>query len=130
MNVLLDTCCVIWAVSQPSELSRVAASTLTDEDTGVFVSAISCAEVACLADRGRIELDRHWKTWFNENLERNGWESLDITLDIVQEAYSLPGTFHADPADRIITATARINDLVILTADQKILSYPHVTTLW
>jgi PIN domain nuclease of toxin-antitoxin system len=42
----------------------------------------------------------------------------------------LPDTFHADPADRIITATARLNDYTILTADKKILAYPHVNSAW
>jgi len=130
MRVLLDTCCLIWAISKPSSLSESATSVLTDEDTEVFVSSISCAEVACLSERGRIELDRHWKLWFNENLEQNRWEALDITLPIVQEAYSLPGEFHQDPADRIIAGTARTHDLTVLTADRKFLSYPHVSTLW
>jgi PIN domain nuclease of toxin-antitoxin system len=35
----------------------------------------------------------------------------------------LPGEFHGDPADRIIVATARINNLILLTRDRKILQY-------
>ncbi len=42
----------------------------------------------------------------------------------------LPDTFHTDPADRIIAATARIHDLTVLTADRKILDYPHVSSAW
>jgi PIN domain nuclease of toxin-antitoxin system len=48
----------------------------------------------------------------------------------MEEAYSLPDDFHADPADRIITATARLNNYKILTADKKILAYPHVKSIW
>jgi len=48
----------------------------------------------------------------------------------MEEVYSLPDTFHADPADRIITATARLNGCTILTADKKILAYPHVNSVW
>jgi len=48
----------------------------------------------------------------------------------MEEAYSLPDTFHADPADRIITATARLKDCTILAADKKILAYPHVKSVW
>ena len=36
----------------------------------------------------------------------------------MEEAYSLPETFHADPADRIITATARLKNYTLLTADR------------
>ncbi len=48
----------------------------------------------------------------------------------MEEAYSLPESFHADPADRIITATARLKNYTLLTADRKILSYPHVNAIW
>jgi len=43
--------------------------------------------------------------------------------------HSLPETFHADPVDRVLTATARIHNLTLVTADRKILDYPHVNTL-
>lgn len=55
---------------------------------------------------------------------------MDIDLETVQEAFSLPGDFHRDPADRLIAATARLNHMHVLTADNKILDYPHVRSLW
>lgn len=130
MKVLLDTCCLIWAVSDPSSLSSSASRILEEKNTIVQVSPISCAEIACLSERNRITLNQHWKVWFNHYLELNGWLVIDIGLPVIQEAYSLPDSFHQDPADRIITATARIYDLTILTADKKILAYPHVATAW
>ena len=130
MNVLLDTCSLIWVASDPDALSPTATEVLTSESTVVHVSAISCAEVACLAERSRIALDRHWKVWFNTVIELNEWSVLDIGLAVVEEAYSLPGSFHRDPADRFITATARLHDMSIVTADDKILSYPHVPSIW
>lgn len=63
-------------------------------------------------------------------MELNQWESLPITMEIMEEAYSLPGDFHADPADRILTATARRENLLLLTTDQKMLNYPHVMARW
>jgi PIN domain nuclease of toxin-antitoxin system len=38
--------------------------------------------------------------------------------------------FHSDPADQILVATARIYNLTLITADRKILAYPHVRSLW
>ena len=55
MKLLLDTCCIIWAVSDPSSLSGKATDVLEREDSAIFVSPISCAEIACLSERGRIE---------------------------------------------------------------------------
>jgi PIN domain nuclease of toxin-antitoxin system len=60
----------------------------------------------------------------------NEWGIIPIDLDIMEEAFSLPGEFHADPVDRIIVATARRHGFSVVTADMKILSYPHVAVLW
>jgi PIN domain nuclease of toxin-antitoxin system len=130
MKLLLDTCCIIWAVSAPSELSKKAKKLLSTKTADVFVSVISTAEIACAVERQRIVIDRHWKTWFRFAVEQNGWQVKNIDLEIIEEAYCLPGAFHPDPADRIITATARLGDLTILTSDQKILEYPHVKSEW
>ena len=129
MKVLLDTCAMIWSVSAPDKLSLKAQSVLQEQDTEVFVSPISCAELACLQDRGRIELDVHWKTWFDNALKINGWRVVDISLPIIQDAFSLPSPFHADPADRIITATARTEGMTLVTGDQKLIQFPFVETL-
>jgi len=129
MNVLLDTCAIIWIVSDPDQLSDAARKIVTDPEISVFVSAISCAEIACLARKGRIEVTPHWRTWFDAAVENNGWSVLDIDLETVQEAFSLPGDFHRDPADQFIVAAARMRHMSIVTADRKILDYPHVRTL-
>jgi len=130
VNVLLDTCAMIWCVSEPEKLSAQASAALQAPDTRIYVSAISCAEVACLSDAGKIAVVPHWRTWFNNALSDNGWSVVDIDLETVAEAFSLPGNFHRDPADCFITATARLNRMVVLTADRKILDYPHVQSLW
>ena len=129
MNVLLDTCAMVWCVSDPQQLSAEARDMVTAADASVAVSAISCAEIACLAESGRIEVTPHWRTWFNNAVTENGWSVLDIDLETVQEAFSLPGDFHRDPADRFIVAAARLRRIPILTADRKILDYPHVQSL-
>lgn len=129
MRVLLDTCAIIWAVSEPGRLSAAARDILEYVDTEVFVSPISCAELACLQERGRIDLDAHWKIWFDRYIDLNGWRVIDISLPIIQDAFALPAPFHADPADRIIAATARTENLALATGDGKLISYPFVKTL-
>ena len=129
MNLLLDTCAIIFlGVDDPC----VAAGTrrLIREAGKIFVSPISSAELACLQDRGRIDLPTHWKPWLRDAIETNGWDVQPITLEIMEEAYSLPGSFHSDPADRILTATARCENLVLLTTDRKLLNYPHLQAKW
>ncbi|MFZ0131111.1 MAG: type II toxin-antitoxin system VapC family toxin [Desulfobacterales bacterium] len=130
MKLLLDTCCIIWAISEPPSLSKEAKTILSANESEIHVSVISLAEIACAVERRRIIIDRHWKKWFRYYIELNNWQVENISLEIIEEAYSLPETFHADPADRIITATARLKDYIVLTADKKILNYPHVKSAW
>ena len=130
MSLLLDTCAMIWCVSDPDSLTSDARAAVTSEDSRVFVSAISCAEIACLAQAGKISVTPHWRTWFDRAIEDNGWGVLDIDLETVQEAFSLPDFSHRDPADRFIIAAARINHLSIVTADHKLLDYPHARSIW
>jgi PIN domain nuclease of toxin-antitoxin system len=130
-NSVLDTCCIIWAISAPDSLSPNATALLQAEDSEIFVSPISAAEIACAYNRGRITLSAHWKRWFRHYcVEVNGWQVANISLEVIEEAYSLPEHFHADPADRILAATSRLLKCVLLTADHKILGYPHVHALW
>jgi PIN domain nuclease of toxin-antitoxin system len=45
------------------------------------------------------------------------------------DSVELPGTFHRDPADRLIVALARQLNAPLVTADRKILAYPSVATI-
>lgn len=130
MTIVLDTCAILWSVGDPARLPQPVAEALVRGDTEVCASAISCAEIACATERGRLELDRHWRLWFRHYVERNGWTVLPIDREVVEEAYALPEPFHRDPADRIIVATARRLAVPVVTADARILGYPHVRTLW
>ena len=129
MNLLLDTCALIWCVSDPNRLSSAARKLILAAESHLYVSAISCAEIACLAEDGKIGVHPHWRTWFDHAVADNGWTVLAIDLETVQEAFSLPGEFHRDPADRFIVAAARLNHMTLVTADRKLLEYPHVQTL-
>jgi len=55
-------------------------------------------------------------------------QTLAMGHDVAIEAYALPGTFHRDPADRLLVAAARRNGLTLVSADDRILACPHVRT--
>lgn len=129
MNVLLDTCAILF-LSLDDPCVGQSTRTILDNAETVSISPISAAELACLQDQGRIELPMHWRLWLREAVKRNRWDTLPITLEIMEEAWSLPGNFHADPADRILTGTARKENRLLLTTDQKIRDYPHVRAEW
>lgn len=129
MSLLLDTCAVLWLASEPGKLSAAARKRLVSPAERVVVSVISAGEIACLSDRGKIRLPMHWRKWFRDAVDANGWAVEVVDLDVIEEAYCLPGNFHPDPADRFLVATARLRQFTLVTGDQKILAYPHVRSL-
>ena len=91
--------------------------------TPLGVSVISVWEIALLASKGRIRLGMPVKEWVESALNRPGLVLTDLDAGIAIESCSLPGAFHADPADRLLVATARLNNAIIVTRDQRILKY-------
>jgi PIN domain nuclease of toxin-antitoxin system len=127
VNLLLDTCSVIFVAQDPDRLSKATRELLVDSSNAVFASVVTAGELACLADRKKIVLPRHWKSWFRDCVERNGWNLLPLTIEIMEEAYSLPDPIHRDPVDRILIASSRLEEMTLVTTDRLILDYPHVT---
>lgn len=93
------------------------------------ISVISCWEVAKLVEVGRLVLRVPVEHWVEQALQYPGVDPPELTPRIAVESTLLPGVFHRDSADQIIVATARFHDCPLLTADTRILNYPHVKKL-
>lgn len=83
-----------------------------------------------MVTKGRINVKIDPKHWLNNAIGNSGLRVIELTPEIAMESCNLPGSFHKDPADRIIVATARTNNLMLLTKDRKIIKYPHVQAVW
>ena len=127
--IVLDTHIWVWWVHDDSRLPSDLRAYLNTQETGIGVSAISCWEVAKLVELQRITLSRPIAEWLDFALAYRGVQLLAFTPRIAVESTQLPGTFHRDPADQIIVATARVFNCPLLTLDSKILTYPHVQAL-
>ncbi len=126
MSLLLDTHVWIWLQEAPEKLGARTRSLIVDRQNTLYVSPISTLEIARLVAAGAISLSEPVGDWISETLGALECGTMEISHSIAAEAYSLPGNFHRDPADRILVATARIFELVLVTADERILNYPHV----
>lgn len=129
MSLLLDTHVWIWTQEQPDAIgsgSRTLLETTTDE---LCVSAVSSLEIARLVAGGLLELRGSLDRWVRSAVDSIEARSIDVDHRVAIEAYKLPGRFHKDPADRLLVATARLHDLTLVTADERILAYRSVRTL-
>ncbi|PIX43317.1 MAG: hypothetical protein COZ57_19465 [Armatimonadetes bacterium CG_4_8_14_3_um_filter_66_20] len=129
VKLLLDTHVWIWSQELPGQLGDQARALLTDEANELYVSPVSSLEVARLLWGGRLTLAGSLRTWLVESLEALGAETASFDHQVAIQAYSLPGEFHRDPADRILVATAMVQTLTLMTADERILEYPHVASV-
>lgn len=131
--ILLDTHALLWWSGQLSPKLSANASNAIDSAlvaSRIHVSTISIWEIAMLTERRRIELEVGFDAWLSE-MEGNPYvDFIPIDNRIAVEANRLPEPFHRDPADRLIVATARVLGIPLITADERILSYGHIDTVW
>jgi PIN domain nuclease of toxin-antitoxin system len=124
--LLLDTHVWVWFAQQDSRLANrpvVGEIDAALRESRVGVSAISVWEVAMLDAKGRVDLGPDCLGWLRDALALPGMSLLALSPEIAVESVRLPGGFHADPADRVIVATARVLGADLLTADAEILRY-------
>jgi PIN domain nuclease of toxin-antitoxin system len=129
--ILLDTHVVIWLAQDYKRISTAAQAAIEDarnEDRGLAVADITLVEIARLASHGRINLIPDVETVLSE-IERR-FVILPITSRIAMQAFALPANYPKDPVDRVIGATALIEDLNLVTADQAIRRSKAVPTIW
>jgi PIN domain nuclease of toxin-antitoxin system len=130
--ILLDTHIWLWLLHDLSRLSEAANQRIADEEaqTGLLISAISVWEVAVKVSVGKLTLPLPIAAWYEQARTHSGTVIEPLNpLDAVAST-QLPGEFHKDPADRILIAIARRYGIPLVTCDSKILSYPHVETIW
>lgn len=76
-----------------------------------------------LVERKRISLEMDVADWLNQWIESPGILTAEFSFQVALLSNRLPGSLHGDTADRILIATAYQESAVLVTADEKILSY-------
>ncbi len=128
MSLLIDTHVWIWSQEEPEKIGRRACSQIREAD-GLFVSTTSTLEIARLIEHRLLGISRDLDEWITCSLKALRCEEIGLSREVALGAYQLPGTFHRDPADRILVSTARVHGLTLVTADRRILRYRGVKTL-
>lgn len=126
MNLLLDTHVLVWAESLDQRLGPETRSLLLDPANTLLVSPVTTLELSRLIALSRLNLQKSLHDWLVIARQNLGFEDARLTHRIAIESYQLPGNFHKDPADRMLVATARELDCLLVTADDLILGYSQV----
>ena len=129
--ILLDTHVWLWWLLGSFRLSakeRAAVDRLASRGA-VRLAAVSLWEAQMLHAKGRLTLDRAFDVWLREAAATGVVEILPLDVDVVIALATLPATFHGDPADRLIVATARAHRVPLATHDRAI-RRSRLVTLW
>jgi PIN domain nuclease of toxin-antitoxin system len=129
MNLLLDTHVLVWAASCEERLGPQTRTLLLDPANTLYVSPVSTLELSRLIALSRLVLRKSLHDWLSTARHHLGWQDAPLTHSAAIDSYQLPAAFHKDPADRMLVAIARELGCTLLTADDLILSYPHVQSL-
>jgi PIN domain nuclease of toxin-antitoxin system len=121
--LLLDTQALVWYVEDLPALGRQARIALVDADVEgrLYISAISFWEIGALHRKRRLTLSLDLFDW-RDAILRHGVIEQPLTGGQAIFAERLEGV-HPDPADRMITATAQLLGLVLVTSDSRILDW-------
>jgi PIN domain nuclease of toxin-antitoxin system len=130
VKFVLDTHVLLWWFEQAS-LSNAHRRTIRKASAAhpLWVSDITLWEIAMLVELGRIRLRLPLREWLDRATAAPLVMRHGISPAVAAEVASFPHTFHRDPADRIIVATARVLGATLLTADQRIAKSQLVPTL-
>jgi PIN domain nuclease of toxin-antitoxin system len=129
--ILLDTHVVLWLAQDQQRISSRAHDAIINTregGQGLAVSGMTLLELARLASQKRIQLTPNLEAFLRE-VERR-FAVLPITGRICVQAFEFPVNYPKDPADRVIGATAVIEGLNLVTADQAIRRSKAVPTIW
>lgn len=124
-KIILDTHVWIWLMEGNPELSPQFRKAVErcQEHEAILISAISVWEIGMLVDNKRISFEMDCLDWIEQALSARGIRLCPITPRIAIQSTRLPGSIHADPADRLLLASALEESAVLVTCDEKLLEY-------
>ncbi len=124
-QLLLDTCAVLWLAEGASMRAEALQAVEQARQTAqsIWIAPISIWEIGLLMARGRITSSLSPHAWVDSLLAHPLLHLAPQPPTVLIDASWLSGQPPADPADRLIIATARHFGLTIITRDRKILDY-------
>jgi PIN domain nuclease of toxin-antitoxin system len=128
VNLLLDTCALIWLASEPARLGKSAVAAINDQAAVLHVSHASLWEIILKHGAGKLTLPEPPREWWADQIAKWSLIELPLTTESLLRGSELP-PHHKDPFDRVILGEAIIHGLQVVSPDGEFAPY-GVSLVW
>ena len=128
MRVLLDSHAFLWAATEDDRLPGAVRDLIADLRTKVAISVVTTWELTLKHLAGKLALPAPPAEHFADHIDEFGYELLPVHQRHVAALPELPA-IHRDPFDRMLIAQALVEDLDLVTGDERIRRYA-IRTIW
>ncbi|MBV9788606.1 MAG: type II toxin-antitoxin system VapC family toxin [Chloroflexi bacterium] len=131
MKLLLDTHTFLWFINGNARISSTARDLIQNSANTSYVSIASLWEIAIKMSLGKLTLQQPFATFIPEQIQRNGFIELGITIrhSAYVSCLPFPVADHRDPFDRLLIAQAVVEGMAIVSRDSKFDAY-EAERLW
>lgn len=122
MKAILDTHCWLWWLTNPEKLGKECFKVIEDSNNEIYISTATSWEIAIKYSTGKLSLPEEPEKFVLSRLERCGFSTLHIEHIHALRVSSLP-LHHRDPFDRILIAQSQVENIPVITVDNKFNHY-------
>lgn len=128
MKYLLDTHAFLWAISEPVKLSATARQEIESRQNELHISNASLWEIAIKSGLGKLHLSSPYETFIPQQLTLLGVSVLEASIIHFAAVARLPH-HHRDPFDRLIIAQSIVEQVPVISVDDKFDKY-GIQRIW
>jgi PIN domain nuclease of toxin-antitoxin system len=128
VKLLLDTHIWLWSALEPQRLTRRVDKALVDPANELWLSPVSVGELIVLLRKGRLTLPSDVAAWVAHSIEDLELTEAPLTVEVALAIGSINFP-HGDPADHFLAATAKVFELTLVTADERLMHLPGIHVL-
>ncbi len=128
MKLLLDTHAFIWWDDSPANLSPVVLELFKNKAHTIYLSLVSVWEMQVKLQIGKLEFNLPLSEKISNQQRTNNIQLLPVNIEHIFALNQLP-LHHRDPFDRLLLAQSLVEDITLVSKDQRFSQYP-VKLLW
>ena len=128
MRILLDTHIWLWSHLDPDRIGKRLTQHILDPANELWLSPISLWEFLVLVEKRRLAIPEDPGDWIAAALAEAPMHEAPLNHEVALTSRNIK-VGHEDPAARFLAATAAVYDLMLATADERLLAGKGFRTL-